>query len=182
MPVPRLTSLLRGIVFFGNLLAAAPVLAANVYVYPPIATPTTTTVVSGRTYFGAVGQALAVPDYDVSGLISAGWTFNSVISPETYPTNPNAVSFGQVKVTTTGTPVQLPVIVGVNGFVVRSKTSNTGVGGYDCAGPNGVTTTSDGTGNGACEPPGGAWSFGVTQAGAVYVNGAAGDVFFVYGN
>jgi hypothetical protein len=89
---------------------------------------------------------------------------------------------GQAKIAVTGTAVQLPVVAGINGFTVRSKQTNTGVGGLDCVGPSGVTTTSDGTGNGDCEPPGSGWAFSVSSSGAIYVNGAAGDVFFVNGN
>jgi hypothetical protein len=92
---------------------------------------------------------------------------------------PATVVCGQVKITTTGTAVQLPANPLVNGVVVKLDPSASGA----CTiGTAGVTATMDGTGNGYILAPGEAASFAVSDTSAVWVNGSAGSIFSFEGN
>ena len=86
---------------------------------------------------------------------------------------------GQVKISVTGTAVQLASNVLVNGLFVTSKTTNAP---YGTVGGAGVTNTVDGTGNGYILPAGASASFAVSNSNAIYVNGTAGDIFSFGGN
>lgn len=100
------------------------------------------------------------------------------------PPLPLAPVTGQVKIAVTGTAVQLPAAVLLNGVVVKAKSSNAAqtatVSGT--VGSAGVTNVADGTGTGYLLAPGEASSFAVPNANALYVNGTAGDIFTFEGN
>ncbi len=87
---------------------------------------------------------------------------------------------GQVKITTTGTAINLPAAALVNGITVSAKASNAAqVGTYSSTvgGSSALTTVNDGTGNGYPLAPGGSISFSSANANQIWINGTAGDVF-----
>lgn len=91
---------------------------------------------------------------------------------------------GQIVIATTGTAVNFPSLVCVNGCVVSagvnnaSITSTSGsVGGS--VGGSSVTDATDGTGNGWAMIPGSSIGFAVGNANQLWCNGKIGDVFYV---
>lgn len=87
---------------------------------------------------------------------------------------------GQKKIAVSGTAVQGPALVAVNGIIVSASPLNTalaaGMGGT-VGTSSGVTNVVDGTGNGVFLPPGGSISFAVANANLLFVNGIANDAF-----
>lgn len=94
--------------------------------------------------------------------------------------NPATVFTGQVKIVTTGTAVQLPAAVLINGLSVMSLISNSTL--KQTMGGTGISNVVDGTGNGIIRQPGEGWGFGVPNANYIWVNGQAGDIFTYGGN
>lgn len=96
-----------------------------------------------------------------------------------YSPEPASIFTGQIKIATTGVAVALPAQALVNGVVIKAKSTNAANG---FVGGLGVTTTDDGTGAGYRLMPGEAWSGAVLNASLIYINGAAGDVYYYTGN
>jgi len=99
---------------------------------------------------------------------------------------PAGIVTGQVKIVTTGTPVQLPTFGLRNGIVVKAHVANAPQNpakDYSgMVGPQGVTTRYDGGGNGYPLAPGEAGSFACANADNAWVNGTTGDIFSFEGN
>lgn len=128
------------------------------------------------------GGALVDPMTDATGqAIKAALASTLAVATPT----PAAIVAGQVKIAVTGTPQALPAAALVNGLVVKASVFNQAQSStYTAAvGGSGVTTLYDGSaGTGYPLAPGEAASFAVANADAVYVVGAASDVFSYEGN
>ncbi|MGU3417787.1 hypothetical protein [Methylobacterium sp. D54C] len=139
---------------------------------------------------GAVGTAPATPPLQVAALDPAGHKQAILVNGDgallVATPVPAGIVTGQVRIVTTGTPVQLPSAALRNGLVVKAHMANAPqnpAAGYSAAvGPAGVTTQYDGAGNGYPLAPGEAGSFACANAQAVWVNGTAGDIFAYEGN
>ena len=80
--------------------------------------------------------------------------------------------FGQAKVATTGTAVQLGSAALLNGVIICALSTNAAP---IEIGTSSVNSTHDGTGNGYVLVPGAACSFAVTNTNVLYINGTGGD-------
>ena len=67
----------------------------------------------------------------------------------------------------------------VNGVVIKAAPSNAG---NIFIGPSGVTTVSDGTGNGYILEAGDAIAYGASTLSGVFINGTASDFVYLTGN
>ncbi|WP_420104162.1 hypothetical protein [Bosea sp. (in: a-proteobacteria)] len=93
---------------------------------------------------------------------------------------PSTVIAGQGRIATASTAVCLPSAALQNGIVVKALAGNVG---SLTVGPSGVTTATDGTGNGYVLAPGEAMSFAVSNASLVCFNGTGvGDGVSYAGN
>ena len=89
-------------------------------------------------------------------------------------------SFYQVKINSTNSGVRLPNIPATNGVSVTAHPLNSqpaSVGGT--IGTSGVNNITNGSGNGSILIPGTQKGYPVTNSNLLYVNGVAGDIFFV---
>jgi len=87
--------------------------------------------------------------------------------------------FGQAKITSTGTAVQLAVNALTNGVIVTAYSSNAApisIGGSS------VTNTVDGTGNGYILEAGGSVSFACQDMSELWINGTSGDIVSMAGS
>ena len=110
----------------------------------------------------------------INGSLPAGTNnIGSVTSP------PSTLAFGQVVIAATGTAVQLPSNVAVNGVRITAHPLNTAptklIGGT--VGIVGVTDATSGSGNGELIQPGTALGYSASNTNQLYVNGIAGDIF-----
>jgi hypothetical protein len=185
--ISKLTRLLLGVTGLGGLLA-------DVKARLPASLSSGRLAVDGSGVtqpvagVGNVGAAPATPPIHVAALDTAGKKRALLVDQDgalrvTTPT-PTIPVTGQVKIVTTGTPVQLPVFALRNGLVVKAHVANAPqAGSYSATvGPAGVTTQYDGNGNGYPLSPGEASSFACADSSNVWVNGTAGDIFSFEGN
>lgn len=87
--------------------------------------------------------------------------------------------FGQVKISSTGTAVQLTAGGLSNGIILQAKSTNSA---NLLLGTSGVTRTEDGTGNGFILEPGNSITFAADNASDIYVNGVTGDILSYAGS
>lgn len=92
-------------------------------------------------------------------------------------TNPATILTGQRAVAVAGTAVALGSGALVNGVAVTASLSNTT---KVFIGPAGVTTADTGSGNGYPLAPGQSVSFGVSDLGAIFLNGTVAGQFVSY--
>ena len=93
----------------------------------------------------------------------------------------SSLSFQQVIIATTGTAVQCPNMPAINGVRVTAHPLNASptkvTGGT--VGLSSVTNATTGTGNGELIQPGQSMGYGASNANLLYLNGTAGDIYFV---
>ena len=141
--------------------------------------PTIAIQVGGRN-----GANLSVPNVTASGAWQVdGSGVTQPVSGTVSVSAPTVTAkYGQVKIATTGTAVQLSSgsYVLQNGLIVYGKTGNSALG---TVGTSAVTDTVDGTGNGMLVPAGAGISVGAgVNINAIYVNGTIGDIFSYVGS
>ena len=100
---------------------------------------------------------------------------------QVYSYAPGAMVVGQMKITSNVNVAQMPSATLVNGVVIKTKTTNSGV--VFIGGSNAVTTTDDGTGSGYKLIAGEAVSLSVANLANVYIVGTSvNDVIYYSGN
>lgn len=137
--------------------------------------------ISGNDSFRVLSSAVTSGTANVRISISAIPTLppGSVVTGTVGGPIPGTLVVGQAKVSVTNTAVQLGSNALVNGVIVKAGIANTAkltVGG------SGVTSTTDGTGNGYILNPGEACSFAVSNTNVIYINGTSGDLVSFEGN
>lgn len=87
--------------------------------------------------------------------------------------------FGQVKIVSSGTAIQLGAGGLSNGIILQAKSTNTA---NLLLGGSSVTRGEDGSGNGFILEPGNSITFAAENANDIYVNGASGDILSYAGS
>lgn len=139
-------------------------------------------IAADKPYLSTVGPKDPLPTFLIDPLTGLAVTPGGSASAPGYvqtPT-PSTITAGQARIATASTAVCLPSAALQNGIVVKALATNTG---SLTLGPSGVTTATDGTGNGYVLAPGEAMSFAVSNSGLVCFNGTGvGDSVSYAGN
>lgn len=130
---------------------------------------------------GATTDAAATTDAGSFSLIALVKRLLGKLTAGISVFTPTPASFfaGQLKITTTGTAVQLPSNALLNGVKLWAATTNTAKVFY---GPAGVNNSDAGAGNGVGLVAGQASAEAVSNSNLLYINGTAGDYVYYSGN